>query len=401
VHGAILLVYLLGRRTLGERSALWGALLLTVAPGFIGMGRLLILDGLLTFFVALCIFAAFEAIRGDRLAQGWWLLSAFACGLGILTKGPVAMILLVPPIFAHRWLTGQHVPIGWKNVLRYLGIALAVNLPWYVAIYRHEPVFLRYFFWEHNIMRFIQPFDHLQPIWYYLPILLGGLLPGTILLYAFVRHLMSGDKETTQTRSVALGFWLLSGLWCALFFSLSGCKLPTYVLPAFPFLTLALGDFIARTKWHRSVWSKTGVAVTAGIIAFAHYVAMPWYAQQRSPMANRELVAKYCADPESPVICFPRNVDSVAFYLGRDDLRNVRTKESISLIQDLMSRPRTVVLFTHNHSLSTLKEVLPKQLRVVETVSFRRETKGASLAEKLAGDSPWGLCDLAVIERVQ
>ena len=53
-------------------------------------------------------------------------------------------------------------------------------------------------------------------------------------------------KETTQTRSVALGFWLLSGLWCALFFSLSGCKLPTYVLPAFPFLTLALGDFIAR-----------------------------------------------------------------------------------------------------------------------------------------------------------
>jgi hypothetical protein len=234
-----------------------------------------------------------------------------------------------------------------------------------------------------------------------LPILLGGLLPGTILLYAFVRHLMSGDKETTQTRSVALGFWLLSGLWCALFFSLSGCKLPTYVLPAFPFLTLALGDFIARTKWHRSVWSKTGVAVTAGIIAFAHYVAMPWYAQQRSPMANRELVAKYCADPESPVICFPRNVDSVAFYLGRDDLRNVRTKESISLIQDLMSRPRTVVLFTHNHSLSTLKEVLPKQLRVVETVSFRRETKGASLAEKLAGDSPWGLCDLAVIERVQ
>lgn len=401
VHGAILLVYLLGRRSLGERSALWGALLLTVAPGFVGMGRLLILDGLLTFFVTLCIFAAFEAIRGDRLARGWWLLSAVACGFGILTKGPIALILLVPPILTHRWLSAQRISIGWKNVLLYLGIALAVNLPWYIAIYRHEPVFLRYFFWEHNFLRFVQPFDHLQPIWYYLPIVLGGLLPGTILLYAFFRYLISGNEEHAQTRSLALGFWLLAGLWCVLFFSLSGCKLPTYVLPAFPFLTLAMGDFVARTKWNRSHWSKTGIAVTAGLLLFALYVALPWYAQQRSPMANRELMVKYCGDPETPVVCFPRNVDSVAFYLGRDDLRNVRTKESISLIQDLLSRPRTVVLFTHNHSFGTLKEVLPKQLRVVETVSFRRDTKGASLAERLAGDSPWGLCDLAVIERVQ
>ncbi len=400
VHGAILLVYLLGRRSLGERSALWGALLLTVAPGFMGMGRLLILDGLLTFFVTLSIFTAFESTSGERLVLGWWLLSAFACGLGILTKGPIALILLVPPIVAYRWLTGQRVRIGWTNVAIYLGVALAVNLPWYIAIYRHEPIFLRYFFWEHNVLRFVQPFDHLQPIWYYLPILLGGLLPGTILLYAFLRHLVSGDEAAAQTRSPALGFCLLAGMWCVVFFSVSGCKLPTYVLPAFPFLTLAIGDFIARTKWNRSYWSKAGVAMTAGVFLMAHYFVVPWYAQQRSPMANRELVAKYCTDPETPVVCFPRNVDSVAFYLGRDDLRNVRTKQSISLIEDLMSRPRTVVLFTHNHSLGTLKEVLPPQLRVAEVVSFRRNTKGASIAEKLAGDSPWGLCDLAVIERV-
>ena len=51
VHLSILLVYLIGRRSLGERSALWGALLLTIAPGFMGIGRLLIIDGLLAFFV--------------------------------------------------------------------------------------------------------------------------------------------------------------------------------------------------------------------------------------------------------------------------------------------------------------------------------------------------------------
>jgi 4-amino-4-deoxy-L-arabinose transferase-like glycosyltransferase len=400
IHGAILLIYLIGRRSLGERSALWGALLLAVAPGFMSIGRLLILDGVLTFFVTLSLLAAFEAVRGESFKRGWWLISATACGFGILTKGPIALLLLVPPIVAHRWLTKQRVRIGWKNWLLFLAVALAVNLPWYVGVYLREPVFLRYFFWEHNVLRFVQPFDHLQPIWYYLPILLAGLLPGTLLLWAFTRHLLAGDEAVSATRSVSLGFWLLAGLWCLAFFSVSGCKLPTYILPAFPCLALALGDFVARSKWHQSLWNRGAVTAMASVLLVGHYYAIPWYATQRSPMADREVVEKYCGDREATVICFPRNCDSVAFYLGRDDLRNVRTKASQTLVEDLLQRPRTVVLFTHRHSLATFKEVLPPQLKITESATFRRSSRTDSLAEKLAGDSPWGLCDLAVIERV-
>jgi 4-amino-4-deoxy-L-arabinose transferase-like glycosyltransferase len=400
VHLTILLIYLMGRRILGERAALWGALLLTIAPGFMGMGRLLIIDGLLAFFVTLSLFAAFEAVRGEKLRRGWWLLAAFACGLGILSKGPIALMLLVPPILVHRWLSRHRVRIGWRNLFLFAGVTVLVNLPWYVAIYFREPVFLRYFFWEHNVLRFVQPFDHLQPIWYYAPLVLGGLFPGTILLWAFGRHLFSGDGNVAAKRTAELGFCLLAGLWCLAFFSISGSKLPTYILPAFPLLALALGDFIARTKWNRSAWSKGGVAAMAGALIFAHYFALPWYAEQRSPMSNPDLVAHYCADPETTVICFPRNCDSVAFYLGRDDLRNVRTKQSQTLVEELLNRPRTVVLFTHRHSLATFKEVLPPRLRIVETSTFRRG-HAYSLAERLAGDSPWGLCDLAVIERAQ
>jgi hypothetical protein len=68
-------------------------------------------------------------------------------------------------------------------------------------------------------------------------------------------------------------------------------------------------------------------------------------------------------------------------------------------VEELLNRPRTVVLFTHRHSLATFKEVLPPRLRIVEAATLRRG-RAYSLAEKLAGDSPWGLCDLAVIERV-
>ncbi len=88
------------------------------------------------------MFAAFEAIRGERLRWGWWVLAAVACGLGILTKGPVALLLLAPPLVAYRWLSGQRVRIGWRALGIFLLIAgTAVDLPWYVAIYRREPMF--------------------------------------------------------------------------------------------------------------------------------------------------------------------------------------------------------------------------------------------------------------------
>src|SRR5207247_1487508 len=107
VHATLLLTYLLGRRTLGEPAALAGALALTLAPGFISVARLLLLDGLLTLFLALSVLAAFEAVRGPRLRWSWWLLAALACGLGVLTKGPVAVLLLVPPLLLYRVLSRQ------------------------------------------------------------------------------------------------------------------------------------------------------------------------------------------------------------------------------------------------------------------------------------------------------
>ena len=148
---------------------------------------------------------------------------------------------------------------------------MAVNLPWYVAIYLREPQFLKHFFWEHNVMRFLQPFDHLQPVWYYAPILLGGLLPGTVLLAAYLWKLVRGAPDGGASRSPAGGFWLLTGAWCVFFFSCSGSKLPTYVLPAYPFLCLAVGEFVARTRWN--VQFRTRALVGAAAFTASDLVA--------------------------------------------------------------------------------------------------------------------------------
>jgi 4-amino-4-deoxy-L-arabinose transferase-like glycosyltransferase len=358
IQGCVLVTYLLGRRSLGERAAFWGTLALSLAPGFVSIGRLLILDGLLAFCVILSTFAGFEAIRSDRFRWGWWLLAAGVCGLGILTKGPIAFVLLTPPLVAYRFLTKAGCQIGWGRSAIFGTVAMIVVMPWYVAMSLRIPSFARYFFWEQNVVRFLSPFDHLRPIWFYVPVVFGGLLPASLLAFPFIRFLLSGKEWDAQNRPRELGFMLLAGGWCVFFFSLSGCKLPTYVLPAFPFLALALGAYVAQSRWVQSRWTKGIIGLSFVLLAAGHYVIVPWYARFHSPMSRPDEVAKLCGDPAMPVVCYPRNCDSVAFYLGRDDLRSYRSKETHLLVGFMQQRPRTVVLFSHRHSLQGLEQAM-------------------------------------------
>src|SRR5262249_38337683 len=136
---------------------------LVLAPGFLSVGRLLVLDGVLTLWVTLAVLSAFEALRGSSLDWRWWLLAALATGLGVLTKGPIALVLPVPPILAYGWLSGRLCRVSFRAGVAFLGVVLAVTVPWYVAICLRLPEFAWEFFWRHNVMRFVSPFDHLEP----------------------------------------------------------------------------------------------------------------------------------------------------------------------------------------------------------------------------------------------
>jgi hypothetical protein len=205
-----------------------------------------------------------------------------------------------------------------------------------------------------------------------------------------MRFLMSGEPAAAARRCPELGFMLLAGGSCVLFFSLSGCKLPTYVLPAFPPLALALGYLIAGSRWAVSGWTR-GMGVAAWLVlAGGHYVGIPWFADFHSPMSRPEEVARYCA--ETPVICYPRGCDSVAFYLERDDLCSYRSKETAALVQHLSRQPRTVILFTHRHSAQGLESVLKASgLRMTGLTPLSRSWVSLFKTE---------YCYMAVIERV-
>jgi 4-amino-4-deoxy-L-arabinose transferase-like glycosyltransferase len=404
LHLTLLAVYLLGRRTLGERPAWWGALFLALAPCFVGMARLLLLDSLLTLWTTLALFAAFESVRRLEMHRGWWIASAVCCGLGVLTKGPVALLLLVPVLFLHRALSGEGARPGWRGWALYLAVVLAVALPWYILLAVRIPAFAVYFLWEHNVQRFLSPAMHVRGVWFYGPVLALVLLPGSLFALSALRFLTTSDEAVARLRSPELGFHLIAGGWCVLFFTLSACKLPTYILPALPFFALVLGYVLVHGGWRSS--RLPGVLAGAGFVVmlFLHYLALPWYANYRSPMSRPAEVLSVCADPDSPLVCYPRNCDSIAFYLQRSDLVTFRSKDIEELRLLVRTRPRTVILCTHRHSLQGLRQLLPPEVKITREVRMgladipgvpRRLMK---LLAGLMGETAMGLSDLAVVE---
>jgi dolichol-phosphate mannosyltransferase len=241
----VLLTFWWGKRTAGLGAGLAGALLLCLSARFVYLGRMLAMDGLLCLWVVAAQATAHVALSSGTLRRGWWLLSALACGLGLLTKGPVALVLVLVPVLAYQFLDRRSARPRWHLWLVHGALALAVAGPWYLAMAFHNPEAAGAFFWLHNIMRFVDPVDHARPLWFYLPGLLIGMLPWTLLVVPLAKFVARRSARTAGRRPPALGFFLLAFLWCLAFYSIAACKRAGYILPAMPPLALMLGTYLA------------------------------------------------------------------------------------------------------------------------------------------------------------
>jgi dolichol-phosphate mannosyltransferase len=236
---AVVLTFAWARRHFTARQALLGGLVLCLSVEFVILGRTVVLDSLLTLCVVASWYAAHAAVSGPVFRWSGWSVSALACGLGILAKGPVALILLVPPVVAYQFLTSNRP--RWTAWMAYAGLALLVPAPWYSLMALRDPAYLSHFFWKANVVRFVNPYDHEQPWWFYLPVLFLGTFPWSLLVMAVGYFLGSKKPALAALRTRPLGYCVLLAGWCLLFFSLSGCKSPPYILPAFAPLALLTG----------------------------------------------------------------------------------------------------------------------------------------------------------------
>ena len=193
----------------------------------------------------------------------FWLVDLYFFGAAAtLAKGPVAPFLALCIILLFLGLRRE-----WSALRRTIWIPgvllyLVMVLPWYIAVQRENPTFIRSFIVEHNLERFATNlYEHRQPCWYYLVVLLVGLMPWTIVAIRAVVAALGDSVAEWKVRinpKRYLGhsrpgdafpeFLVLWALFPIVFFTFSKSKLPGYILPSIPPLTILTGDYLNRIR---------------------------------------------------------------------------------------------------------------------------------------------------------
>jgi 4-amino-4-deoxy-L-arabinose transferase-like glycosyltransferase len=241
----------------------------------------------------------------------FWLFDIyFFTGVATLAKGPVAPFLALLIVTAFVLLRREWPVLlrsfWWPGVLLYF----AIVLPWFIAVQHQNPTFFREFFLEHNLERFATDrFEHQQPFWYYLVVVLLSVMPWTVIaMRALVdgiqtsvcewraRHSNHCKPCASQPGDAFPEFLVLWALIPILFFSFSQSKLPGYILPSIPPITILTGDYLFRRRQQGlNRWVLFGHAALSGVVTL-FVLLLPWFVEHgRAMPPGRALAAALLA----------------------------------------------------------------------------------------------------------
>jgi 4-amino-4-deoxy-L-arabinose transferase-like glycosyltransferase len=245
---------------LWSRADGWVAFIMTMAmPLTLAFSRTVIFDSALALMITVALIALYFAVEDEPRSGRWRILAWAAIGLGISTKGPVALAL--PLMIA--------IPYAlWRKRFRALWSfgGLAVFLlgfaPWVWAVTQRIPDFLHYVLVTETAQRLTTgALKRTGPPWYFIPYLLAGAMPWSIVALAGWRSFRRSDEPRQRLADDHPALFIL--LWIAvpfLFFSLSQSKRPQYILPLMPAVAL-----LVVRMWRTQAAKAPGVR-PAGIV---------------------------------------------------------------------------------------------------------------------------------------
>lgn len=269
---------------------------LLASPYFLAMGGIVTLDMGLTAWTTLAVCAFLLAHAGPERERRRWMLVAWGgMGLAILSKGLIGIVFPSAAIFFHCLVNRDWGLLKRLEWLRGLALFFAITVPWHLAVSIANPEFAHFYFVHEHFERFLSKAHRREEAWWFFwPILFGGFLPWALML---IPAAWSGWREDQADKSIASAgsrkdkafpwrrFAILWTLLIMIFFSLSGSKLPAYILPVFPIFALVVADWLVRQP-ASALWKYVLpiAAVMVAVMAFA------WGAPGRSQSAwTREL----------------------------------------------------------------------------------------------------------------
>jgi 4-amino-4-deoxy-L-arabinose transferase-like glycosyltransferase len=233
-------------RSYGLDAAWITLLMLPTTLATIGFARAATPDMLFSALLVAAAASAAEMLSKKRSGGLARLAFGVFLGAATLAKGPAALLLAGGAVLLWVLASGR-----WHAVLRLINLTsvasyLAVAAPWYTLCAWSNPEFLRVFLVEHNFSRYLTTeFQHVQPLWFFGPVILAATIPWTVLLLPLAITAINGVRANRRWKDSPTIFWSAWAIFPILFFSFSESKLPGYVLPSVPPLILLLAAISA------------------------------------------------------------------------------------------------------------------------------------------------------------
>lgn len=319
--GVLLLLYSFVKVDFGKRAALMSTIVLATCLQMIILARAAVTDMTLLF----CLLGALYAYRrwidgaGSQTRAGsfgWMALCGAMSGLGMLTKGPVAPLLLFGTFFIHLLVSRRlRLLVSWEALVG-IASALIVGLPWFAAMYMmHREAFVHQFIEVNNLARFARP-EHASATgaWYSyflnIPTLFLFFFPWSVLLPA---GLVRASKMNEGAKLASVWFWVVF-----VFFSVSKTQLVTYIFPVYPAAALFVGVLLDRAASgdmgsERSV--KRGM-VAALLYALLIAVALVKLTQAKYPGSEVGAVCMGAAIVVAAVVALFSRASRAAWSIG-------------------------------------------------------------------------------------
>lgn len=270
------LVYLLVCPYTSRRRARLAAAIFATTFMVFWTARAVQMDSLILASTLAALLAVTRVVDHGGKPRRGWALAGLATGLGFLAKGPVglicpALVVAVYILSDGRWRQLRPGPLLWAG-----SVCLLVAAPWFAALaLSGRSDFLHEVLVRQNLTRFVEPWDHKAPWYYYLRYFWIDMAPWSFLVPLALAAAPADPDERRLDRLA----WIWIGT-IVLFFSLSSSKRSAYVLPVAPAVAILVSGVAERWLYRslgrfRAAWIYVWLSVIAlGSLGLAAYVRL-------------------------------------------------------------------------------------------------------------------------------
>jgi 4-amino-4-deoxy-L-arabinose transferase-like glycosyltransferase len=246
----VLLTYAAARKLYGREAGLLSAAVLGTSLLYFIIAHIILLDMAVSVLMSATLFCFILGVREPAGTKRRWLFYGLyaTAALATLTKGLIGVLVTGAVMFLwllvfNQWkrLRPLHLPTG-------LLLFCVIAAPWHILVAQHNETWVhRYFVYEHWL-RFLTPAAARTGAWYYyIGIIVAGLIPWTGFLWPAIRDALRGGWAA-RAKNAEAWFLVTWVVFIFLFFTKSQSKLPPYILPVFPALAVLIGAWLAKVK---------------------------------------------------------------------------------------------------------------------------------------------------------